>query len=66
MFPSPQIECADFCVLNKIDLLDGDKLEQLEAIVSSLNPLAKVFACERGRAPIDQVSCAAWTELIAR
>jgi G3E family GTPase len=39
-----QIETADFVVLNKTDLLDGDKLEQLEAIVASLNPLAQVSA----------------------
>ena len=39
-----QIETADFVVLNKVDMLDGDKLEQLEAIVASLNPLAQVGA----------------------
>ncbi len=37
-----QIETADYVVLNKIDMLESDKLEQLEAIVASLNPLAQV------------------------
>lgn len=54
-----QVECADFILLNKVDLLpggaQGEALEQLSAIVSSLNPLATVIACEqaqvRGSAP---------------
>ena len=33
-----QVECADFIVLNKIDLLDEPTLDSLGAIVSSLNP----------------------------
>lgn len=45
-----QVECADFNLLNKVDLLpgglEGEALEQLTAIVSSLNPLATVIACQ--------------------
>lgn len=45
-----QIECADFVLLNKVDLLpggmEGEALEQLQAIVASLNPLATVIACQ--------------------
>jgi G3E family GTPase len=45
-----QIECADIILLNKVDLLpgalEGEALEQLQAIVSSLNPLATVMACQ--------------------
>jgi G3E family GTPase len=45
-----QVECADFILLNKVDLLpgglEGEALEQLTAIVSSLNPLATVIACQ--------------------
>ncbi|KAF6258022.1 CobW/HypB/UreG domain-containing protein [Scenedesmus sp. NREL 46B-D3] len=48
-----QVECADFVLLNKVDLLpggtDGEALEQLSAIVSSLNPLATVIACEQAK-----------------
>lgn len=54
-----QIECADFVLLNKVDLLpgglEGEALEQLQAIVSSLNPLATVVACEQAKVPLDQV-----------
>jgi G3E family GTPase len=48
-----QVECADFVLLNKVDLLpggaEGEALEQLSAIVSSLNPLATVIACEQAK-----------------
>jgi hypothetical protein len=61
-----QVECADYVVLNKLDLLPGggggaagggDAGAQLRAIVASLNPLARVYACEHGRVPIEQ-ACA--------
>ena len=32
--------CADYVVLNKTDLLKEGELEQLQAIVASLNPFA--------------------------
>lgn len=48
-----QIECADFVLLNKTDLLpgglEGEALEQLQDIVASLNPLATVIACEQAK-----------------
>lgn len=50
-----QVECADFVVLNKCDMLDEKVVGSLEAIVTSLNPLAKVFACEHGRVEIDDL-----------
>lgn len=50
-----QIECADFVILNKIDQLDAAQLESLKGIASSLNPLAKVFACEQARLDLEQV-----------
>ena len=34
--------CADFVLLNKIDLLKEGQLESLKAIVASLNPFATV------------------------
>eukprot|EP00878_Enallax_costatus_P003472 GHUV01003685.1.p1 GENE.GHUV01003685.1~~GHUV01003685.1.p1 ORF type:complete len:386 (+),score=120.96 GHUV01003685.1:639-1796(+) len=54
-----QIECADFVLLNKVDLLpgglEGEALEQLQAIVASLNPLATVIACEQAKVPLEHV-----------
>ncbi len=42
--------CADFVVLNKTDMLSGDaQLEELSAIVASLNPLATVIPCTQGK-----------------
>ncbi len=34
--------CADFVLLNKVDLLGAENLDSLSAIVSSLNRLAEV------------------------
>ena len=50
-----QVECADFIVLNKIDMLEEKVVDGLEAIVSSLNPLAKVFTCEHGKVAVDEL-----------
>ena len=50
-----QVECADFVVLNKCDMLDDKVVGSLEAIVTSLNPLAKVFTCDHGRVEIDDL-----------
>ena len=50
-----QVECADFIVLNKVDMLEGKVVEGLEAIVSSLNPLARVFTCEHGKVDMDEL-----------
>jgi G3E family GTPase len=47
------VECADFILVNKVDLLpggaEGEALEQLMAIVSSLNPLATVIPCQQAQ-----------------
>jgi len=65
-----QVECADFVILNKTDLLskgpvapvagaeipeDGTALDQLVAIVASLNPLATVVPSQQGQVPIERV-----------
>ena len=34
--------CADYVLLNKVDLLGNENLDSLSAIVSSLNRLAEV------------------------
>ncbi|WPT13898.1 Putative metal chaperone YciC [Picochlorum sp. SENEW3] len=50
-----QIECADFILLNKCDLLDEKTVDSLEAIMTSLNPLARVIPCEHGNVEIDEM-----------
>ena len=50
-----QVECADFIVLNKVDMLEKKVVDGLEAIVSSLNPLARVFTCEQGKVDMDEL-----------
>jgi G3E family GTPase len=50
-----QIECADFVVLNKGDMLDAPTMDSLKAIVGSLNPLARVVACEHGQVPVESL-----------
>lgn len=50
-----QIECADFVILNKTDMLEAAQQEELAAIVASLNPLAHVFKCTQGKIPIDSI-----------
>ncbi|KAK9846333.1 hypothetical protein WJX81_001781 [Elliptochloris bilobata] len=50
-----QIECADFVLLNKTDMLAERQLDSLAAIVTSLNPLAKVIPCEQARVDIPAV-----------
>ena len=60
-----QVECADFVVLNKCDLLDETTVQSLEAIVTSLNPLAKVFRCEHGQVPIEDILSPEVTGLVS-
>lgn len=50
-----QIECADYVVLNKTDLLDEATTGSLSAIVSSLNPLAQVVTCQHGAVPCEKL-----------
>ena len=45
---------------------EGDALASLRAIVASLNPLAKVSACERGRVDIEAVFGRGATGLVAK
>eukprot|EP01024_Parvocaulis_polyphysoides_P020126 TRINITY_DN1927_c0_g1_i1.p1 TRINITY_DN1927_c0_g1~~TRINITY_DN1927_c0_g1_i1.p1 ORF type:complete len:562 (-),score=51.92 TRINITY_DN1927_c0_g1_i1:288-1892(-) len=50
-----QVECADFIILNKTDLMNESGLEQLKEVIQSLNPLGKSVSCEYGKAPIEYV-----------
>ena len=61
-----QVECADFIVLNKIDLLDETTLDSLGAIVSSLNPLARVVRCQEGVVPVVELLGPETTGLVAK
>ena len=44
-----QVEFADVLLLNKIDLVDDEKLAQVEAVVRKINPLADILRTEHGR-----------------
>ncbi|KAL6762527.1 CobW/HypB/UreG, nucleotide-binding domain-containing protein [Haematococcus lacustris] len=53
-----QVECSDYVILNKVDLMAAAELqplEQLVAVVGSLNPLATVIPCSQARVPLDKV-----------
>lgn len=61
-----QVECADFIVLNKIDLLDEPTLDSLGAIVSSLNPLARIVRAAHGEVPVAHLLGPEATGLVAK
>jgi G3E family GTPase len=61
----PQIECADFVLLNKVDQLAPGGLESLTAIAASLNPLARIIPCERGVVDVASVFGPASVGLVA-
>lgn len=44
-----QIEFADVIILNKSDLVQGEKLNELKALIQKLNPVAKLLTAEFGR-----------------
>ncbi|HWP56819.1 MAG TPA: GTP-binding protein [Candidatus Acidoferrales bacterium] len=48
-----QIEAADLILLNKIDLVDGEAIEELEKRLSSLNATAPVIRAVRARVDLD-------------
>lgn len=50
-----QIEFCDVLVLNKIDLISEPERERLMAILSSLNPRARIEMAEFGKVPLDRV-----------
>lgn len=50
-----QIDFCDVVVLNKCDLLAPDALQQVEAVVKSLNPRAHLIRSIFGEVPLDQV-----------
>jgi G3E family GTPase len=50
-----QVEFADTIVINKTDLASPGELKEVEAIIGSLNPRAKIIRSERGQVPLDEV-----------
>ncbi len=50
-----QIEFCDVIVVNKADLVSGDDLQRLIAILNTLNPRAKIVPAEFGKVDLDQV-----------
>eukprot|EP01006_Ploeotia_vitrea_P041474 TRINITY_DN66533_c7_g1_i2.p1 TRINITY_DN66533_c7_g1~~TRINITY_DN66533_c7_g1_i2.p1 ORF type:complete len:758 (+),score=471.29 TRINITY_DN66533_c7_g1_i2:203-2275(+) len=50
-----QVETADVIVLNKADLLDARRLLRLRALVSSLNPAAKLVESTYSRVPLHHI-----------
>lgn len=50
-----QIEFCDVIILNKIDLIDAEQQQKLNAIIRSLNPDAKILHAEFGTVPLEEV-----------
>ncbi len=50
-----QVEFADVILLNKADLAGEETLARTEAVISHLNPEARLLRTEHGRVPIDQI-----------
>jgi len=50
-----QVEFADVIVLNKVDLAGSDQISRVEAIVSSLNPRARIVRSTRADVPLGAV-----------
>ena len=50
-----QIEFADVILISKIDLVDSEDIEKLNAILKSLNTHAKIIPITKGRVNIDDV-----------
>ncbi|MGL4575260.1 MAG: GTP-binding protein [Burkholderiaceae bacterium] len=50
-----QIEFADVVVINKIDLVDAVRRDEVVAVVKALNPVAKIVFANHGRVPLKAV-----------
>lgn len=50
-----QIEFCDVLLISKVDLLDMTQLEELTAVLRSLNPEAELMPMSHGRVPLDRV-----------
>ncbi|SDL51636.1 GTPase, G3E family [Franzmannia pantelleriensis] len=50
-----QIEFCDVLLISKTDLIDASQLEELKAVLRSLNPEAELIAMSHGQVPLEQV-----------
>ncbi|MGW1073072.1 GTP-binding protein [Streptomyces sp. NPDC002537] len=50
-----QVEFADVIVVNKLDLVDADAADRLRAMLSRLNPAARVMSTTHGRVALEDV-----------
>ena len=50
-----QVEFADVLLLNKLDLVSEEQAGELEAILTALNPGARILRSTRGRVPVAEV-----------
>ncbi|AEH36662.1 GTP-binding protein [Halopiger xanaduensis] len=50
-----QIEFCDVLLLNKCDLVPDDRLEEMEAVISALQPRAEIVRTEHGRVDPDEI-----------
>ncbi|MDR5904050.1 zinc metallochaperone GTPase ZigA [Franzmannia qiaohouensis] len=50
-----QIEFCDLLLISKTDLIDAAQLEELKAVLRSLNPEAELIPIRQGQVPLEQV-----------
>jgi G3E family GTPase len=50
-----QIEFCDKLIISKSDLISADQLVQLQAILTSLNPVAEQIIADHGQVPLDKL-----------
>jgi G3E family GTPase len=50
-----QVEFADVIVLNKADLVSAQEMARLRAILSAINPQARLIEAQHGAAPLDAI-----------
>jgi G3E family GTPase len=50
-----QVEFSNVIVINKTDLVSGEDLERLEALLKQLNPTAELIHAKRGNVPLNRI-----------
>jgi G3E family GTPase len=50
-----QIEFADVVLLSKVDLAERSEVEKVKAIISSLNPAAKIYEIQKGNIDLHKI-----------
>jgi G3E family GTPase len=50
-----QVEVSDVIIMNKADLVNAEQLQQLQLLLRSLNPTAKLVESQFGRVPLNEV-----------